>query len=509
MRVTQGMIINNSMNGLYNNMSGINKLYAQMSTGKKIQTVSEDPIIAGRSLKLKSTVLETEQYESNVKEANSWMEITEAALKNMTEILKEINTKCTEAANSTMNEENKNAIKTDIAQLAEQLLQEANTTYNGRYVFSGYKTNEPLVLEKDMNLDSVLTVVKDMTVPSGTTATPGSIVKDGSELGEGTKLGKGTYSPGGSVLKAGTTVSKEDAMSLLGFNLSGTHYNLDSDYTISEGTELSKEAAEELGLVAPGTLATGETFKITTSGGYKIPKGTSLTKNTAEETMGITPSSEKYTITEDITLGGWHPLQGELTLSKGSILNGDVILRGDSVLGGGTVLKEDSTMQVGSKLPKGAFNPEVYGKIEGQSIAYEVGTNNTIDVNTLGMDTVLAELMGSMEEIITMVDASQGDNPKYTVEELSKMFDKKLDEVKSISENISEKTADLGSRMKRVEYVETRLVDQKTTFTSLLSETEDIDIEETYVQFNVQYSTYQSALQATSKVITNTLADYL
>ena len=43
----------------------------------------------------------------------------------------------------------------------------------------------------------------------------------------------------------------------------------------------------------------------------------------------------------------------------------------------------------------------------------------------------------------------------------------------------------------------------------VLSETEDIDMEEVYTNFNVQYATYQSALQAMSKVITNTLADYL
>ena len=92
MRVTQGMIINNSLNGLYKNMNGMNKLYGQMTTGKKIQTVSEDPIIAGRALKLKTTVLETTQYQNNVKEANSWMEITEAALDNMTEILKDLRT---------------------------------------------------------------------------------------------------------------------------------------------------------------------------------------------------------------------------------------------------------------------------------------------------------------------------------------------------------------------------------------------------------------------------------
>ena len=509
MRVTQGMIINNNLNGLYSNMNGINKVFAQLSTGKKIQTVSDDPIIAGRALKLRTTVLENGQYQKNVKEANSWMEITEGALDNMEEILKDISTKCAQGANGTLDEEDKNSIKTDIAQLMDEFLKEANVTYSGRYVFSGYKTDEPMILTKEMILDNILNIEKDMTVPTGTTAAQGSIIKDGSSFGESTQLGKGTNIPGGSVLKAGTTISKDDAMGLLGFNLSGTSYTLDSDYTIKEGTTLSKQAAEDLGLVTPGTLGDGETFKVTTPGGHVIPKGTSVTKTVGEEVVGVNVSADEYTITEDITLTGDFTLQGELKLGAGSTINGDITLMGNSVLGGGTVIKENSELASGSKLPEGAFNPLVYGKIDGQGIAYEVGTNNTIEVNVTGMDKILAEFMGSMEEIITMIDGSQGDNPKYTVEELSKMYDKKVGEISDIAAKISEKRSDLGSRMKRVEYVDKRLVGQNTTFTGLLSETEDVDIEKAYVEFNTRYATYQSALQATSKVIMNTLADYL
>ena len=168
MRVTNGMLINNTLSGLYKNLNSMNKLYAQMSTGKKIQTVSDDPIIAGRALKLKSTILETDQYESNAKEAESWMNVTEVAMDNMTEILKQIRTKLVQGSTSTLAEKDKLAIKTDIAQLYEQILQEANATYDGRYVFSGYKTNEPLVLTNAKTLKDNLDVAADMTVAEGT-----------------------------------------------------------------------------------------------------------------------------------------------------------------------------------------------------------------------------------------------------------------------------------------------------------------------------------------------------
>ena len=510
MRVTQGMIINNSLNGLYKNMNDINKLYGQMTTGKKIQTVSEDPIIAGRALKLKTTVLETTQYQSNVKEANSWMEITEAALDNMTGILKDIRTKCVQAANGTLKEEDKNAIKTDVAQLMDQLLKESNNTYGGRYIFSGYKTDEPLILTKETKLEKALTVEKDMTIPAGTKVTEGTVVNQGSTIAEGTALGIGTVIPTGSVLKAGTILSKEDALELLGITLSDASYTLDSAYTIPAGTDLSSEAIADLG--AQG-IVVGSPVP---DGGCTIPAGKTLQKATAEEILGVTVSADSYVITKDISIPTTPPtppsdyqVKGSITLGAGCEIKGDITLVGNSSLGGGTILKQGSTLAIGTTLPKGAFNPKVYGKIDNQSISYEIGVNNTVDVNTLGMDSILGEFMASMEEMITMVNASQGDNPKYTQQELYAMFNKKIGELDKTLAKVSEKTADLGSKMARVEYVENRLVDQKTTFTNLLSETEDVDIEEAYVQFNVQYATYQSALQATSKVIMNTLADYL
>lgn len=514
MRVTNGMLMNNTLNGLYKNMNNMNKLYGQMTTGKKIQTVSDNPVIAGRALKLKTTVLETEQYESNAKEAASWMDITEVALDNITSIMKEIRTKIVQGANSTLEEEDKLAIKTDIAQLYEQVLQEVNTTYDGRYIFSGYKTNQPVALPKETTLDEDVTVNKDMSIPSGTDIKEGSTIKDGSTLALDTVLGVGTTIPGGSTLTTGTTLSADEAQSLLGITLSDTTYTLDADYTIPSGTKISEAAALELGIDANHAViyedaATNTKTYMINEGGFTISKDTTLTKDTAEEVLDVTVSKDSYTITADITVANATTLKGAMTLGADCKMNGDVVLQGESSLGSGTVLAKDSVLLAGTTLPKGAFNPKVYGLTDGQSIAYEVGTNNTIDVNVLGMDSVVSDLLASLGAIYTAVDASLNGDSNYTTEALYDVFNDAIGKMDKHLADVSEKVADLGSRMARVDYVQNRLVDQETTFKSLLSETEDIDIEEVYVEFNVQYATYQSALQATSKIITNTLADYL
>lgn len=503
MRITNGMIINNTLNNMYRNLGALNKTYAQMSTGKKIQTVSDNPIIAGRALKLNTTVLETTQYERNVKEAISWMDITESGLNNITEILKTIRTKFVQASSGTLGKEDKEKIRTQVEQLWTQIQEESNQTYSGRYVFSGYKTGEPMMLTASTTLEKDLTVTKELPVSDGSKIAAGSTVKKDSSFGSGSVLGIGTNIPAGSTLTEGTKLSAQEAQKILGITLLDTEYTLDAEYTITAGTEISKEAAKHFRL---GPIE-GETY-IVGEGGHKVTKGTKLPKDIAEEVLGVTVSKDSYTITADIETTSDITLEGDMILGLDCKFNGDITLAGDSNLTVGTNLAVGSIMKVGSELPKGAFNPKVYGLIDGHAMEYEIGVGSTIVVNTEDMDDTMAEMAKCFNEVFSTLNQALNSDT-VTNEELHIMFNDKLDEIDKIIAGISEKTSDLGSRMNRTEYTASRLADQKIAFKNLLSETEDIDIEEVYTNFNVQYATYQSALQATSKIITNTLADYL
>lgn len=357
MRITNGMMQASVMNSLYGNMNSMNKLYEQMSTMKKIQRPSDDPIIAGRSLKLRLNVLETEQHERNVQEATSWMDITETALSNMQEILKDIRTRCNQAANDSLTADDRKKIKEDIVQLYKQLQLESNTTYAGRYVFSGYKTDKPMFLTEDTALKEDITLTKDIIL--------------------------------------------------------GGDMTLVADVTFPDGT-----------VAQAGTV---------------IPKGTSLPAGTE--------------------------------ISQGNVL------------------------------PKETMNPEVAGNIDGHTIHYEIGVGNTIEVNTIGVDALMGNISRDISDIIEALDNPNADLNQVFTGKLA-AFDERLSEVSSL-------ISDLGSRQTRLDYTESRLVDDKTNFTELLGETENVDIEQVFTDFNSQYMVYQSALQAASKLISNTLGDYL
>ena len=526
MRVTNGMLVNTTLTGLYNNMNTMNKTYAQMVTGKKIQTVSDDPIIAGRALKLKTSVLENEQYESNAKEATSWMEITEGALTNMHDILQTIRTKCVEAATGTLEKEDKEIIKDEIEELWKQLQEEANVSYGGRYVFTGYKTGQSLMLttttflKEDCKLaiDYLVKATQDRGSKSQETT-----LKEGSTLVEGSSLAPGTILKSGEMLVKGLKISKEDAKELLGIDVEGDFvngkYQLSDSYTIKSGTEMTESTVDALARSVARGLGWSEKEFIKeyigkdARGNYymkmelDVAGGTKVETQVAEQLLGVEVSADSYQFAVDFTLPA-DLEEGIYTLKNSITLNQDIVLQRDMDIAEGTNLLKDSVMVSGTKLPAGTVNPMVNGKIDDQSIQYEIGNNSTISVNTLGMDKIFVNMSESIREIVAQVeDSLEADN--ISTADLHKLFEGKLDEFDKLLSYISKANTDLGARMSRVDYVASRLVDQKTTLKSLLSDTEDIDIEEVYVNFNTQYATYQSALQATSKIITNTLADYL
>lgn len=503
MRVTNGMLTNTTLNGLFKTTSQLNKTYGQMTSGKKIQYVSDNPILAGRAMKLATNVNESEQYISNVKSANSWMEITGGALNNMTQMLQQIREKVNQAANSSLEVKDKKAIQTEIEEIWKQLSEEANVTYDGRYVFSGYKTDQPLTLTKDEKLESALQIGTSLAVRSATSVAEDSVVKKDSTLAGNTVLKKDTNLPSGTVIPKGTKLSKEDAEKLLGITIGDGKYRTDADHKMPAGKKLSKATADLLGFTSPADPET----EYTCTGDEVISKGTSMDFAVAEEALGIKASDEYYVMTVDVTLTEDKTVQDQITLGAEVKVVDDMTLKGECTLGAGTNLIKESKLEAGTVLKAGTVNPKVNGKVDGDTINYQIGVNSKLQINTLGMDKTMNSIAECFGELYNDITACL--NGTMSNGELSKKYSAKLGELDDILADISEKTSDLGSRMARAEYVQSRLSDQHTTFKNLLSETEDIDIEEVYTNFNTQYATYQSALQATSKIIKNTLADYL
>ena len=78
MRITNKIMQRNNLSNINTNKIYQDKLSNQLSTEKKINRPSDDPVVAIRALRLRSSVTEVTQYYSkNIPDAESWLNVTE------------------------------------------------------------------------------------------------------------------------------------------------------------------------------------------------------------------------------------------------------------------------------------------------------------------------------------------------------------------------------------------------------------------------------------------------
>ncbi|MDD6038076.1 MAG: hypothetical protein PUD20_04670 [bacterium] len=152
MRITSGMMMTNTKENINGNKYSVDRLNTQMSTQKKITKPSDNPLIAIKSLRLSTTLSQINQYyNNNIKDANSWLDVTETALTNMKSIMTDAYRLCVNGATDTLTETDRQTILTQLTALSNQLYAEANADYAGRTVFSGYKTNSTVTFSDSVS----------------------------------------------------------------------------------------------------------------------------------------------------------------------------------------------------------------------------------------------------------------------------------------------------------------------------------------------------------------------
>jgi len=142
MRITNFMLVNDLRRNLNNNLERMDEYQRQLSTGRKINKPSDDPAGIVKSLRLRTSLVEGEQYLSNIKEAANFMQTTDAALNDINEVMQKIRELTNKAATGTNDPDSNRAIAKEVAELNNQLMMIANSTYGSKYIFSGTNVTE-------------------------------------------------------------------------------------------------------------------------------------------------------------------------------------------------------------------------------------------------------------------------------------------------------------------------------------------------------------------------------
>ena len=148
MRITNQMTANTIMLNVNRNVGALDRTFQQMASGRQIQFASQNPILASRTLKFRTTISENEQFQRNLNQGNAFLEMSENAIAAVNQMMHTIRELTVQGASDTLTHADRQAIALNISNLVEEIGLQMNQTHAGRNIFTGLRTDEPAVFSR-------------------------------------------------------------------------------------------------------------------------------------------------------------------------------------------------------------------------------------------------------------------------------------------------------------------------------------------------------------------------
>jgi len=140
-RLSTAAIHRTSINAILEQQTRLARTQTQVTSGKRFQNSSEDPIAATRAAALDRTVADNAQFDRNSNIIESRLNYEEQSLADATLLLQQSRDLALQGANATLGQGERNMLVTELRQLRGALIDIANRDDgNGEYLFAGTST---------------------------------------------------------------------------------------------------------------------------------------------------------------------------------------------------------------------------------------------------------------------------------------------------------------------------------------------------------------------------------
>jgi flagellar hook-associated protein 3 FlgL len=141
MRITHRAITQTALHGLNSNLSAVNKLQQQLTSGKQISMPSDSPTGTNKAMQVRQDQSATTQYARNISDGRSWLDATDSALQSVIDQVQRVRNLTVQGMNTgSMSQASREAIGAEVEALRDALLGVANQTIAGRPLFGGVTT---------------------------------------------------------------------------------------------------------------------------------------------------------------------------------------------------------------------------------------------------------------------------------------------------------------------------------------------------------------------------------
>lgn len=525
MRITNKMVTDNSLRNMQKAMRKVSNLNEQVTTGKKIAAPSEDPVVAIRALKLRTTCDQLAQYkDKNIPDALNWLDTTQSSIQNMYDRLEDVYDLCVQGSTDTFHTDDRQTIINELNALKDALYKEGGTTYAGRYLFSGYKTETNLVFQDNAAKEGLSYTINESINPNMIEAKRVVLNEiDPSKLDDYVSGGTAYTSP-----------------------VQSNPYVLQLAYDNLNKEDQTVTVTNKDGSTTTVTMPTITINAVTKDNDGNIISTTSITP----VVMEVADSANYYDFSDGAD-AHFIPETGEIVFNEATY---NSIKDATSI----DVTYAKSEFKVGDLRPEMYFDCTRYAKQsdgttqaidytvddEGQQIQYELSFKQYVTVNAEGKDLIKHDMGNRITDMADAVLAvmdiedtiaklkAKLDDPAYRNDEdalkqinkmiedadvelamkrenMQKLFGNNITNFQNFMNDISSVQARVGTTVSKVELIQKRVTEQLADFKELKSSNEDIETEEVAIDLYQAELVYDSALSTTATVIKKSLLDYL
>jgi len=222
----------------------------QVSTGQRVNQLSDDPAASAAMVRSLSDSSAIDRFTSTSSAVSSTLQSADAALSSVVTSLNSALTLGTNGANGTNTSSNRAALAQQVQGLLQSVVAQANTSFQGTYVFAGTASTTPPFVQASTSYDSSATTLA--------ASTP---------------------------LTAGSSTTLSDAQTGQSFT-----------FKAAAGDTVATLTQAIAGAVANGTLSTGTSAAVSSSGGLAITSAAGVVASSSDPALGTLSATPNTTM---------------------------------------------------------------------------------------------------------------------------------------------------------------------------------------------------------------------
>jgi flagellar hook-associated protein 3 FlgL len=147
-------------------------LSSQISSGVRLTGLGDDPVAAAQNVQFSAEITTDSTFTQTAATTTARMQVVDSTLGSVVDQINQAISVATAGNNGTNNASDRSAVATELTSIRDEILGLANTTYSGKYLFSGSQNSSPpFQLDTSTTPASVVysgdNVVNYVTTPGG------------------------------------------------------------------------------------------------------------------------------------------------------------------------------------------------------------------------------------------------------------------------------------------------------------------------------------------------------